>query len=127
MSATLLGDIIDIDGLVAADAELGKLRAFLSDYGDESLKMAHVNVADAIREIESDEGSYEDCLQAAIDNVDDAIEEVSQFLEYLADMHARGKVVASNDAVQHVRQGCETVLNHVAQWADDARSQLRDL
>lgn len=116
---------IDVDGLVAARKELGSV-IDLTEGELESLSMADGMIETAISDIE-EEGSLEDSLSHSIDLCEDAVELIDDQLQLVIDMHRAGRIRRSNETVEVVVEGLRAALRHIAEWADEAHSELRGL
>lgn len=116
---------IDVDGLVAARKELSSVIE-LTEGELESLSMADGMIETAISDIE-EEGSLEDSLSHSIDLCEDAVELIDDQLQLVIDMHRAGRIRRSNETVEVVVEGLRAALRHIAEWADEAHSELRGL
>lgn len=116
---------LDVDGLVAARRSLARV----IDHTDEALPdviEADALIQRAVTEID-EEGGYEDSLSQAIDLVDDAVEKLGDELQYVIEMHRAGRIRRTNETVEAVVTELRTALGHIGEWADEARSELRNL
>lgn len=121
---TLVADV-EVDGLVAARRELGK--AIEITEGElEDLTSADDDLRSAISALE-EEGSMQDSLEHAIGCCEDVVEIVEHNLQYVLEMHRAGRIRRSNETVEVVVGHMSDTLRHVAEWADQAHSELRGL
>lgn len=116
---------IDVDGLVVARKELGSVIE-LTEGELEHVVAADQNLKDAAAEIE-EEGAYEESLEKAIALCEDAVEWIDDELQFVVDMHRAGRIRRSNETVEVVVEGLRAALRHIAEWADEAHSELRGL
>lgn len=121
---TLVADV-EVDGLVAARRELGK--AIEITEGElEDLTSADDDLRSAISALE-EEGSMQDSLEHAIGCCEGVVEIVEDDLQYVLEMHRAGRILLSNETVEVVVGHMSDTLRHVAEWADQAHSELRGL
>jgi predicted RNA-binding protein with EMAP domain len=120
----LLTDI-DVDGLVAARACLGRISS-VTEGALEQLESADDDLRGAISAIE-EEGSLEQSLQTATDLCEEAVEIIGNDLDYVIDMHRQGRISRSDETVEYVVGEMRAALTHIAEWADMAHGELRSL